>query len=68
MKGVILNCIQEMLTNINVFRKKVGCSEKEFSMNFGDFGVNLFSQKLYSHIYRNSKNEKEFLMKIKNVH
>lgn len=104
MKGVIVNCIQEMITSkygaekwtkilsdakipqgtvflahadiedanilkiIDAVCRQVGWSDKDFSVNFGDYWVNTFSQRLYSHIYRSSKNAKEFLMKMNEVH
>ena len=59
----------------DLFFKVVGSIKKILSINdvqladaFGDYWVNVYSQKLYDAFYENSKSAKEFLLNMDNVH
>lgn len=58
---IVLMLIQSYCTEIAI-------TMKDFSLLFGDYWVNHFSQRIYSHYYTSSKNSREFLLSMNDLH
>ena len=104
MKGTIVKCLQDLVTNnfgkdkweksledaglskssiflpvadvedsqvmkvVGSVCKTLNISLQQAAEAFGDYWVNVYSQKLYKQYYQKSKSSKEFLLELDNVH
>lgn len=59
--GAVLNVVQAVCKNL-------GVSLEQVADIFGDYWVNVYSQKLYHHFYTKHKTAKEFLLDMDNLH
>lgn len=59
---------EQVMKLIGAVCKNLGISLEQAADAFGQHWVHVYSQKLYSHYYEASKNAKEFLLNMDNVH
>jgi len=58
---VVMNVVQSVCKNLNITLEQAATA-------FGDYWVNVYSQKLYSNMYKFKKNAKDFLLYMDEIH
>ena len=60
--------IEEVIKIIQSMCKNLGLTLEQVADVFGDFWVNVYTQRAYSHIYKREKNARNFLLNLNAIH